>query len=81
MKLNPIFQHYLNCDNESEIFQYFHNTLTDSMTLWDYFVNWQKVLTNIQDIEIHLNTINYLVGKYPHCKNYLTKKKSKLFNF
>ncbi|MDD1428744.1 type II restriction endonuclease [Dolichospermum sp. ST_sed9] len=51
------------------------------MTLWDYFVNWQKVLTNIQDIEIHLNTINYLVGKYPHCKNYLTKKKSKLFNF
>jgi len=63
VKFNPIFQHYLNCDNESEIFQYFHNTLTDSITLWDYFVNWQKVLTNIQDIEIHLNTINYLVGK------------------
>jgi type II restriction enzyme len=63
VKFNPIFQQYLNCGNEPEIFQYFHNTLTDSITLWDYFVNWQKVLTNIQDIEIHLNTINYLVGK------------------
>ncbi len=39
MKFNPIFQQYLNCGNEPEIFQYFHNTLTDSITLWDYFVN------------------------------------------
>ncbi|MGF1486329.1 MAG: type II restriction endonuclease [Prochloraceae cyanobacterium] len=63
MKLNPVFQQYLNCSNEPEIFQYLQDTLTDSITLWDYFVNWDKVLNNYREIEINLNLLNYLVGK------------------
>ncbi|MGB3637827.1 MAG: type II restriction endonuclease, partial [Rivularia sp. (in: cyanobacteria)] len=63
MKFNFLFQQYLNCSNESEVFQYFQDTLIDSITGWDYFVNWQKVLSKFREIEIHLNTLNYLIGK------------------
>ncbi|MEA5598136.1 type II restriction endonuclease [Rivularia sp. UHCC 0363] len=63
MKFNYLFQEYLNCSDESEVFQYFKNTLTDSITGWDYFVNWQKVLNKFREVELHLNTLNYLVGK------------------
>jgi type II restriction enzyme len=31
--------------------------------MWDYFVNWGKVLGNVRELEIDLNTLNYLVGK------------------
>lgn len=63
MKFNCLFQRHLNCSDESEVFQYFQDTLTNSITLWNYFVNWQKVLEKFRAIEIHLNTLNYLIGK------------------
>jgi type II restriction enzyme len=53
----------LNCSNAAEVFQYLANTLNDSITYWDYFVNWEKVLGNTRDLEIDLNILNYLVGK------------------
>lgn len=31
MKFNPVFQHYIDCSNTSEIFQYLQDTLTDSI--------------------------------------------------
>lgn len=50
--------------NKSETTFYFLiNTLKDSIKNWDYFVDWNKVETNIRDIEIELNTLNYLIGK------------------
>lgn len=63
MKFYPIFQKYFNCSNETEVFQHFQNTLTDSITVWNYFIDWQKVLKNFNNIEIQLNTLNYLIGK------------------
>jgi type II restriction enzyme len=45
------------------VFQYLRDTLTDSITIWEYFVNWHKVLENFRQIEIDLNLLNYLVGK------------------
>lgn len=63
MKYSPLFQQYLGCKNSAEVFQYFQKNLTDSITLWDYWVNWEKVLGNVRDFEIDLNTLNYLVGK------------------
>lgn len=63
MKFNSLFKTYLNCSNEDEVFQYYQSTLTDSITGWNYFVDWQKVLRIFQHVEIHLNTLNYLVGK------------------
>jgi type II restriction enzyme len=63
MKFQPIFQTYLNCADETEVFQHFKSTLTDSINTWNYFVDWQKVLRKFKDVEINLNTLNYLVGK------------------
>ncbi len=63
MKFNPLFSQLLNCSNESEVFVYLQNTFADSITLWDYFVNWNKVFSNYRDVEISLNLLNYLIGK------------------
>lgn len=63
MRFNRVFRQYLNCSNTAEVFQYLQDNLTDSITIWDYFVNWNKVLNNFRDIEISLNILNYLVGK------------------
>lgn len=63
MIFNSIFQTYFNCSNETEVFQYFQNTLTDSISVWNYFVDWEKVLRKFNDVEINLNILNYLVGK------------------
>ena len=30
---------------------------------WLYFVNWEKVLRNTREIELALNSLNYLIGK------------------
>ena len=63
MKFNSLFQKYLDCSNSAEVFDYFKNTLTDSVTLWNYFVNWDKVLKNFSEVEMYLNLLNYLIGK------------------
>lgn len=38
-------------------------TFKSSIKTWDYLVNWNKVETNILEIEIVLNKLNYLIGK------------------
>jgi type II restriction enzyme len=63
MKFNSVFQQYLNCSNSTEVFQHLRDNLTDSITIWDYFVNWNKVLNNFKQVEINLNILNYLIGK------------------
>ncbi|MEQ9617829.1 MAG: type II restriction endonuclease [Deltaproteobacteria bacterium] len=57
------FYKNLNCNNEDEVFSYLIDTLKPSITLWTYFVNWDKVLDNTNKIELHLNVLNYLIGK------------------
>jgi len=63
MKYGPIFQDRINCSNAHGVFEYLMATLKDTITKWDYFVNWAKVFANITDLEIDLNILNYLVGK------------------
>ena len=63
MKYISAYKELLGCNNEDEVFQYFLNNLKTSNNLWTYFVNWSKVFENIKDIEIGLNTLNYLIGK------------------
>jgi type II restriction enzyme len=63
MKYTKIFKERINCSNEDEVFDYLMYTLKDTITAWDYFVNWAKVFGNLRDIEIDLNIINYLIGK------------------
>lgn len=63
MKFHPVFQQHLNCSNTNDVFQYLKNNFTDSISLWNYFVDWHKVFKNFKTIEIQLNLLNYLVGK------------------
>lgn len=63
MKYDRIFKDYLNCSNEDEVFNYLIGNLANTIRVWDYFVNWQKVGLNHSKIEKDLNILNYLVGK------------------
>lgn len=63
MKFGPIFEKSLSCRNADAVFRYLMDNLNDSITYWDYFVNWSKVIGNAKEVEIDLNTLNYLVGK------------------
>ncbi len=63
MKYEGVFKEVIGCSDASEVFDYLMNTLKQKITGWDYFVNWAKVLGNIEDVEIDLNILNYLVGK------------------
>lgn len=63
MKYNKIFKDRINCKNSQQVFCFLMDTLKNTITGWDYFINWAKVFGNIKDVEIDLNTLNYLVGK------------------
>lgn len=39
------------------------NTFKNSIKTWDYFINWNKVFSNKEELEIILNKLNYLLGK------------------
>ncbi len=63
MKPINVYQKRINCKNADEVFPFLIKNLKDTITKWDYFVNWAKVFGNIRDIEIDLNILNYLIGK------------------
>lgn len=54
----------LNLENEDLLFEQISTTFKDKgITLWNYFVNWEKVHKNIKPIEKELNLLNVLIGK------------------
>lgn len=63
MKFSKVYKDRVNCNNEDEVFDYLISSLKQTITKWDYFVNWTKVFDKIQDIEVDLNILNYLIGK------------------
>jgi len=63
MKYLKFFKETIDCDNSNEVFEYLISTLKKTITQWDYFINWSKVFGSIEDLEIDLNTLNYLIGK------------------
>lgn len=48
--------------SEHDVFSNFIKNLKSSIKTWDYFVNWDKVNTNIDKIKIELNILNSLIG-------------------
>jgi len=63
MKYSGIFKETIGCNNSDEVFEYLISSLKKTITKWDYFINWSKVMGNIKNFEIDLNTLNYLIGK------------------
>ena len=63
MKYSKIFKDKLNCNSADEVFNYLIDNLKETIKTWDYFVNWNKVIRNYQDVETSLNLLNTLIGK------------------
>ncbi len=53
----------LNLQNEDSLFNRITQSFKEKITKWDYFVNWEKVFSNIKPIEKELNLLNFLIGK------------------
>jgi type II restriction enzyme len=51
-----------NLSNPEEAFNYFIETLKNSIFTWDYFVDFEKVIKNVSEIEAELKTLNRLIG-------------------
>jgi type II restriction enzyme len=55
---------WLDIKSDDELFEYITSTFkTKGIIQWDYFVNWEKVTRNVQEIEKELNLLNVLIGK------------------
>lgn len=63
MKYSKLFNDRISVKNNEEIFEYLIDSLKIKITKWDYFVNWSKVIGNIEKLEVELNILNYLIGK------------------
>jgi len=63
MKYSQIFQNRISCSDSEAVFSYLISNLKNTITKWDYFVNWTKVYTHLKEVEIDLNILNYLIGK------------------
>lgn len=53
----------LKLQNEDLLFDKITQSFKEKITRWDYFVNWEKVIVNVQFFEKELNILNYLIGK------------------
>jgi type II restriction enzyme len=63
MKVLALYRTKYELSDEGEVFRFLLSSLTESITYWDYFVNWAKVRGNTKDLEIDLVLLNYLIGK------------------
>ncbi len=63
MKYLPFYEELLNCKDKDEVFKYLIGNLKESILLWNYFVNWDKVFENAGNVERYLNLLNSLIGK------------------
>ena len=61
MNYSEIYRKRINCANSEEVFQYLIHTLKDTITKWDYFVNWAKVFDNMRNIEIEFTTKSQII--------------------
>lgn len=53
----------LGLKNNDEVFSYFIDTLRKSIFTWDYFVDWDKIVSKVSKFETELNILNTLIGK------------------
>lgn len=63
MKFLEVYREKLNCKNEEEVFSYILSSLKETIRRLDFFVDWRKVFSNVNNLEIRLNILNYLIGK------------------
>ncbi|MBU0722813.1 MAG: type II restriction endonuclease [Patescibacteria group bacterium] len=63
MKNLSFYSDKLNYKTDDQVFDFFISNLQESISDWDFFVNWGKIKKNICSIETELNILNSLLGK------------------
>ncbi|QIB27747.1 type II restriction endonuclease [Caloranaerobacter azorensis] len=53
----------LGLKNKEEVFEYFMKTLKHTNRTFEFFIDWSKVFQNVDNIEVELNILNYLIGR------------------
>lgn len=69
------FENYIKLSSKEKL-EIFLKTLLKTNRTKDYYVNWNKVIKNVENYEIELNLMNYLIGKeniYNECLNIFKK--------
>jgi type II restriction enzyme len=63
MKFLDIYKKRYSLSDQDGVFNFLTTSWISSIKYWDYFVNWNKVTKNVDNLEIDLNLLDYLVGK------------------
>jgi len=63
MKFLESYKKACNCNSEDDVFNYLINNTKDTIRSWNFFVDWAKISSNIENIEPTLNLWNVLIGK------------------
>lgn len=63
MNFSKRFLEKIGCQSSSEVFEYFMSTLQNSITGYDYFVNWKKVTENSSKYFSGLEILETLSGQ------------------
>ncbi len=63
MRFLDEYRSLFGCENIDQLFEYFVDNFTQSVTSWEYFINWQKVFSNFKEYEYGLHLLDVLVGK------------------
>lgn len=62
MKFLRIYED-LGFHTKDEVFEYFMKSLKHTNRIYDFFIDWSKIFQHVENIEIELNILNYLIGK------------------
>ena len=63
MKALDCYQRLYGRDDINSVFNQFMANLKSQLIDWQYFVDWNRVFDQVQQIEVDLNCLNYLIGK------------------
>ena len=51
-----------NLNNNTEVFNYFLETMIPNNRTWDYLLKWDKIVSNAEEYSSELDSINILCG-------------------
>lgn len=63
MKYSTIFENRLGCKDADQTFEFFKSNLIETISSFNFFVDWEKIYDNVSELEMDLNLLNYLIGK------------------
>ena len=63
MKFTPRIVTLFGSTTQDAVFDKLMSLMVESITTFDFFVDWAKVNANVKNLEMDLHALNYLTGK------------------